>query len=560
MKTPPSSQKLRGGYYTPEALAAFLVEWAIQSPSAEVLEPSSGDGVFLEAAARRLHQLGARPSAIARQITAAEVDRKEAASAEHRVRAVLRNGAAPDVHRGDFFQLASHQLGTRRFDAIVGNPPFIRYQHFPEAHRETAFSLMRAAGLHPNRLTNAWLPFIAVCTELLADHGRLAMVVPAELLQVNYAAEIRRFLSERCHRLTVFTFRRLLFESVQQEVVLLCAERDGSGTAGIRTIELEDVAELADYVHTPFDRQDLKPMDHSAEKWTQYFLTKQQIGLLREMRGNAHLTALGAVADVEVGVVTGLNDFFVLSREMVEAIEAAKYTLPLVSRSAHLEGAVFTKQDWRRNAEGNLPAYLLTLPGVDIARLPRQAAAYVRAGEEQGWHKGYKCRIRSPWYLVPSLWVPDGFMLRQIHDRPRIMVNLAGATSTDTIHRVRMQPKADVKRLAVAAYNSLTFAFSEVVGRSYGGGVLELEPREARQLPIPYEFADRSMLSELDALIRDGRGDDALDYCDDVLLRKGLGLSQRQVGQLRRIWERLRDRRTGRRFAPSRSPEAQAVP
>ena len=44
--------KLRGGYYTPMDLAHWLCAWAIRSVDDRILEPSCGDGVFLEAAAR----------------------------------------------------------------------------------------------------------------------------------------------------------------------------------------------------------------------------------------------------------------------------------------------------------------------------------------------------------------------------------------------------------------------------------------------------------------------------------------------------------------------------
>lgn len=548
MKTAPSLQKLRGGYYTPDIISRFLSEWAIQKPSARVLEPSCGDGAFLEAAARRLRQLGARPSSIREKLTGAEVDAKEARKAEKRLFEATGVAFEKRVHRGDFFQFCRNQLVGTKFDAILGNPPFIRFQHFPEEHRDAAFSLMADMGLHPNRLTNAWLPFIAVCIELLSEHGRLAMVVPAELLQVNYAAELRRFLGDKCHRITVFTFRRLVFEGVQQEIVLLCAERDGGGATGIRTIELEDLDELIEYEHTAFDQEDLKLMDHSEEKWTQYFLSNQQIQLLRLMRASTAVTALGDLADVQVGVVTGINDFFVLRQDMIDSLQADSHSMRLVSRSGHLQGTTFKKRDWTRNAEANLPAFLLTLPEVSIAKLPLSLATYVRAGEKRGWHTGFKCRIRTPWYKVPSTWIPDGFMLRQIHDRPRIFVNEARATSTDTIHRVRVHQGVDVRRLAASAYNSLSFAFSEVLGRSYGGGVLELEPREATQLPVPYAHAAKLDSDRLDRMLRAGETDEALEYSDNILLKRGMGLSDRQILSLRRVWITLRDRRAGRKL------------
>lgn len=44
-----SAEKLRGGFYTPEPIAAFILKWGINGSSDyEILEPSCGDGVFLK--------------------------------------------------------------------------------------------------------------------------------------------------------------------------------------------------------------------------------------------------------------------------------------------------------------------------------------------------------------------------------------------------------------------------------------------------------------------------------------------------------------------------------
>ncbi len=59
-------------------------------------------------------------------------------------------------------------------------------------------------------------------------------------------------------------------------------------------------------------------------------------------------------------------------------------------------------------------------------------------------------------------------MLRQIHFAPRLTVNAAAATSTDTVHRVRLDPNVDPATLAAVFHNSATFAFAEIMGRSYG--------------------------------------------------------------------------------------------
>jgi len=138
-------------------------------------------------------------------------------------------------------------------------------------------------------------------------------------------------------------------------------------------------------------------------------------------------------------------------------------------------------------------------------------------------------------------------MLRQVHHYPKIILNDADATCTDTIHRVRLRNGTPAKTVAAAFLNSLTFAFSEVMGRSYGGGVLELEPNEAERLPLPLLGAEALDLNELDGLLRQGDIYTALDITDDVLLRKGIGLSIDETRMLRTIWQKLRDRRVNRK-------------
>jgi adenine-specific DNA-methyltransferase len=549
VKPAPSEQKLRGGYYTPPEVAAFLAKWAIRSESDTVFEPSCGDGAFLEAAVSALRSRRAASDAIAMQVEAIEYDAKEAREA--RVRLQKLGVSNTKVLTGDFFEWC-RRYGARRFDAVVGNPPFIRYQHFPEDQREVAFALMRTLGLNPNGLTNAWVPFVCLATTLLSERGRLAMVIPSELLQVTYSAQLRRFLSDSFERITLFTFQDLLFKEAQQEVVLLCGERQSEKTRGIEVVEMRNAADLAPYAHSMRGarsavQKQCKPMDHTAEKWTQYFLSRREISLLRAMRAHSSLTTVGKVASVDVGVVTGLNEFFVLTESDRAQRALTDLTTPVVTRSAHLTGIMFDKRAFQSQVSQNARAHLLNLPSAKLDNLPASARSYIREGERKGFNQGYKCRTRNPWWVVPSAWSPDGFMLRQIHTHPKIAVNESGATCTDTIHRVRLLNGIGAKTLASAFTNSLTFAFSEVLGRSYGGGVLELEPTEAEKLPIPLTGAENLDFSEINGLLVRDRLEDALTLVDETLLQRNLGLSASEIRMLRGIWRKLMERRRRRK-------------
>ena len=114
----PLARKARGAFFTPAALCDYVAQWAIRAPDDVVLEPSCGDAEFLLAAHRRLLDLGATSGGL----RGAELHAASARLARRR----LTDAGAGDVpiSVGDFFRLEP----TRDVTAIVGNPPYVRYQ------------------------------------------------------------------------------------------------------------------------------------------------------------------------------------------------------------------------------------------------------------------------------------------------------------------------------------------------------------------------------------------------------------------------------------------------
>jgi adenine-specific DNA-methyltransferase len=87
------------------------------------------------------------------------------------------------------------------------------------------------------------------------------------------------------------------------------------------------------------------------------------------------------------------------------------------------------------------------------------------------------------------------------------------------------------------------------LGRSYGGGVLELEPNEAEKLPLPLAGAEKLNLIEIHHLLLESGIEAVLDITDKVLLIDGLGLAKKEVKIIRGIWQKLRDRRINRKHS-----------
>ena len=522
--------KLRGGYYTPKPIADFIVQWAIRHTDDTILEPSCGDGSFIQSFIAN----GGNP----KNITGVELDPVESEKAK-------RYGST--IINEDFFTFYSRAIQDKcRYDVVLGNPPFIRSQNFDEKYRQKAFSLMEAEGLHPNRLTNIWIPFLVFSTCALQPYGRLGMVIPAEVMQVDYAAEVRQYLSEQYDSLTIVTFKKLLFPNAQQEVVLLLGEKT-SEKKGIRTIEVDD-AEALSTLDLSREDFEVKQLDHNTEKWTQYYLTNSEISLIRKLRASSHVTPANELFDVNVGIVSGENDFFLLNEDTrVEYSLSEEHLTPIVGRADQLRGISFSNEDFRQLIACGRKMYLFSPADDEYGALSKSEQNYIDYGVKQGYNSGYKCRIRKKWYVVPRTWKADAFMLRQVNKYPRIVFNNTDAQNTDTLHKIRFREQVDGRAVTAAFLNSFTLAMCEIIGRSYGGGVLTFEPGEVRKLMIPIEGSSNLDFELIDRLAKESRIEEILDYTDKILLEDHLNLTHEEVLLLRGVWNRLSNRRIERK-------------
>ena len=190
----------------------------------------------------------------------------------------------------------------------------------------------------------------------------------------------------------------------------------------------------------------LKTIDHSTEKWTKYFLDEDEIEILRRLKSDERIISCKTLFSTEVGLVTGRNEFFMMKEAQVKEWGVKDYTIPVISKSNQLKGISFTKNDFLSNSQEQKAVYLFLPPDEEYSKLPKVCKRYVKHGEKEEFHKGYKTRIRKRWYITPSRWVPDAFILRQVGEYPRIVLNESGASSTDTIHRVRFKEGIDKRK------------------------------------------------------------------------------------------------------------------
>jgi adenine-specific DNA methylase len=531
-----SAQKLRGGYYTPAKLADYIARWTLGHGAKEVLEPSCGDGVFVDSVA------AASDSGV--HFHGFELFPEEARKAKKRaaVHASIKATITPD----DFLPWAIGELlrGAAPFDAVVGNPPFVRYQYLDPGAQRNAEAIFKILGLPFTKHTNAWVPFVLASIALLKPGGRLGMILPAEIIHVRHARPLRSYLGSLCSRLLIIDPEEIWFDGTLQGAVILFAEKKKSASShaygiGITPVVGDDfLSKDAEKIFSSITRINGQT---AAGKWTRALLTQAERDLLDRIAGHTDVHEFREVATVDVGIVTGANEFFLVDDATVASYSLEEFAHPMFGRSGHCPGVIYDAAQHEANAAQGFPTNFLWFNAASSNLISKKTRRYIEAGERPALHSRYKCRIRKPWYRVPSVYATEVGMLKRAHDIPRLILNKINAYTTDTAYRIT--PLEVTSRKLVSCFiNPLTALSGELEGRHYGGGVLELVPSEIEELLVPLPKGLIGSIEKLDEAMRRERATVVLASHGFKVMR-ALGVCVRDCEDLMVAWTRLKNRR-----------------
>lgn len=533
LKKNSSEKKILGAYYTTPELIEAMVDKIKILDDINILEPSFGDGRFIDAIVNNNGNVN---------ITGVEINNVE-------VSMVLKKYDSYDnvsIQCNDFFEFYNKE-DKEKYDLIIGNPPYIRYQYLSDIQRDNQSKILVSNGMKSNKLINAWVAFVVACVNMLRENGELVFVLPAEILQVAYAEDLRLFLSNHLEKITIVAFKELVFPEIEQEVVVFIGKK-GTDDSVIRIIEFNDIDE---FKKSNIQNVAFQPISHVKEKWIKYFITNDEANLINTIRHDDRFKEFSEYGTINVGITTGNNKYFSVTDKEADDYDLNSVCLPLIGRSAHAKGIYFTEDNWRNNLKENKRAKLISFPNIPIEDYPLKHKEYILYGENNEVNNGYKCSIRDRWYIVPSIWIPDAFFLRRSNLYPKLVINKCNAVSTDTMHRIKLNEHVNYEYLLLSYYNSISFAFTEICGRSYGGGVLELLPSEVSKVRLPYlKFVDNNSLKKGIEIINNVLTNDidiekVLNYTDEIII-KNTDIPKSWFDECRYIWKKLQRRRLER--------------
>ena len=459
-----------------------------------------------------------------------------------------------NLKTGDLLALDPEDLGGL-FEAIVGNPPYVRHHRLTEELARRGRESGKRLGIELNGRSDAWAYFCAHLTSFLSDSGRLALVLPGSVLHADYAEPLLAALRSGRGETQLIRLRRRVFPQVQERTVILLVDRSAPDREELVPRQLADVEQLRRSLKVK--RRAVRPKADPRSKKTSRSTAKSQLNGLGDPQLPWRLTrdeariyeqicvqttvcALGDLATVRIGVVTGANEFFVRTPNDIEALGEEVDSLPIVARGGWLQRPHWKAADQRKVSDK--PSRLLLL---DPTRTYEgDLAEQIRRAEELGIAERHHCSKREPWYTITDRGAPQLFLPYMGSTPPRLIINDSGATCTNSIHRVRKHAstKATIREIAAGSWTTLFALAAEIEGRSYGGGVLKVEPGGAAKAVLPLG-AQAELLDELTLAFEEGGVEMARALADQHLLIDQLGLTQKELDLLRSATRRLREQR-----------------
>lgn len=497
----------------------------------------------MQAAWSHLRAMGVGAKEASRLLCGCELHQESALAAYRRMETL---GVCPLIAIGDFFDIVQDDC----YDAVVGNPPYIRFHEFAGNQRSKALALCRERGVELSALTSSWAPFVVLCAKALRVGGNLGLVLPAELLTVNYASPVRKFLLDLFPFVEITLFGERVFPEAQEEVVILIAR--GYGTGSCHEIMVRHAPTIGDLESTPVFQA---PVSTDGSRWSELLLASAQRSPAEPAVDG--FETLGTWGNVSLGAVTGNNAYFALSESAIRdwGLSADDYRALVPPGSGHLRLLAYGMGEHESSLLKGARAYLF-YPRPD-ADLSPAALTYIAYGEEQGINQAYKCRKRTPWWRVPIPQQPaDALFTYMNADTPQLCANTFGGLHLNSVHGVRFysdRREMGMRLLPIAAFNSYTALSAELEGRPYGGGVLKMEPREASRLLVPsievLETAEvrlRDVYAQVRELLMEGKRAAAMRLVDEVVLLETGCLSQEHLQDVCASLAFLQDRRRNR--------------
>lgn len=455
-----SERRETGVFYTPPEIVEPMVEWVMGFNPTRVVDAGCGSGRFVASIARRRKDL---------RIVAVDLDPLQTIL----TRAVLKvlGAVAATVLHVDYTGLDLPRCLGRT--AFIGNPPYVRHHQLTPDAKEWAVRTARRLGLRLSALAGLHVYFY-LATARYARPGDLGcFVTSAEWLDVNYGHALRRLLLDNLgvRALHLVDPRAVPFADAMTTAVIACFEVGSAWP----TVRFRTVGRTADLHQLDGGSEVSSDALRRASRWTLTLSARD--GTIED-----DTARLGEIARVHRGLVTGANDFFILSRDRAAELGISAWCRPaIVGADEILSSNGIIRDAPERRLLLDVP------PSINRSAHP-ELDAYLRRGEEAHGDRPpidsrYIPSHRHPWWFLGH-WRPAPIVVSYMARRPpRFALNPDGLAIVNVAHGIypKRALSPDELKALVVRLNEARDSFRGN-GRTYHGGLEKFEPREMEAL------------------------------------------------------------------------------
>ena len=513
-------QKLTGSFYTESKVAETIANWAIRYGNDRILEPSFGDGVFIEKSLCRYNSLGnEKPN-----ITAVEIQSDIVENFREQINIETLNTVATDF--------LSLELDNQ-FNAVIGNPPYVGIKNLHTDQQTTARRIIEKHNAQCPNNGSLWFPFVLHAIGTIKSGGRLAFVLPFEITYARYAYGLWNILSQNFASLTISRIYEDFFPDVDVETILLFAEGKGGNTSRVNydiydTVNDFHNGKTKDNVQIP-----LSDIVNGKKPFIHTLLTAEQRQFFKRIKTQNIIEPIIESCKFKIGYVSADKNFFHPDAETMSWYRLPKENLiPTILNSKEVNGG--TEIGIEAN-EGDCSSRLYVPHNVTA-----EDRFYIKNGESLGVHQRYKCRRRKPWYITPNIEIPD-VILSVFGEMPKMIANNGKYAVSNSLLCGYLK-NISAEQLLCRWYNSLTLLSLELNVHSLGGGSFVIIPGEADRLEIvkniPQDKVSK-IFGELDESAKNFGLEATYLLGDKLVLQDIFGLSDNDINTVRQAIQTL---------------------
>ena len=487
-RTGPARESLRekGQFWTPEWIADAMVAYVLMGGTDTIFDPAVGTGAFFRSA-KALAAKSNRPI----RLSGAELDPDTLRQAR------IHGLAADDLRHVEINDFVL-QPPRDPLKAIVANPPYIRHHRLSSAVKAKLRALgAQLIGQPLDGRAGLHVYFLLRALQLLSPNGRLAFIVPADTCEGVFAPRLWRWVASNYRLDAVITFapEASPFPGVDTNpVIILLRNLPPSDSFHWVKCMTPGTGDLQEWIRSGFETEpdnDLVVSRRDLHEGVATGLTRAPVLVPHDG------PTLADYAGVQRGIATGANDFFFLTPQQAAALHLpAEFLVPAIGRTRDVPGDTVTAALLRELDNQGRPTLLFCPDGRPLQDFPQPVRAYLQTGAERGLSKKTLIATRNPWYKM-EFRTPPPFLFSYLGRRnTRFIRNLAGVVPLTGF--LCIYPHQTSQSSADALWQVLshrdTVANLTLVGKSYGGGAIKVEPRALERLPIP-----SSVLAEMES-------------------------------------------------------------